>query len=136
MLRYSRRLNRCGPCTNAGAAMGVVYCLTTSSFFIGRSLLIPHAPAPFRSRRPAVTVQPLSLLLFKFERHLDLGPVGVDLAVGDLHVEFDDFGDAKVSQTLRSAFDSGARGFFPGIGAGADQFNDLVNTLRHDALPL
>src|ERR1700716_3676534 len=136
MFRYSRRLNRCGPCTNAGAAMGVVYCLTTSSFFIGRSLLIPHASAPLRSRRSAVTdVQPSSLIFFKFERHLDLGPVGFDLAVGDLHVEFDDFSNAKVSQTLRSAFDSSARGFFPGLGAGAHQFNNFVNTLSHGVLP-
>src|SRR5712692_8818285 len=74
-------------------------------------------------------------MLFKFERHLDLGPVRFDLAVGDLQVEFDDFGDAKVSQALRSAFDSSARGFFPGLGAGAHQFNNLVNTVSHGVLP-
>src|SRR5216684_2362029 len=34
MFRYSRDVKRCGPGTNAGAPVGVVYCLSTSSFFI------------------------------------------------------------------------------------------------------
>src|SRR5580698_771788 len=34
MFRYSRDVNRCGPGTKAGAPVGVVYCLSTSSFFI------------------------------------------------------------------------------------------------------
>src|SRR5437899_5839706 len=34
MLRYSRDVKRCGPGTKAGAPVGVVYCLSTSSFFI------------------------------------------------------------------------------------------------------
>src|SRR5882762_10396360 len=34
MFRYSRDVKRCGPGTKAGAPVGVVYCLSTSSFFI------------------------------------------------------------------------------------------------------
>ena len=34
MFRYSRDVKRCGPGTKAGAPVGVVYCLRTSSFFI------------------------------------------------------------------------------------------------------
>ena len=40
------------------------------------------------------------LSVLEFERHLDLGSVRFDLAIGDLHVEFDNLGDAKVSQAL------------------------------------
>src|SRR5882724_1465854 len=34
MFRYSRDVKRCGPGTKAGAPVGVVYCLSTSAFFI------------------------------------------------------------------------------------------------------
>src|ERR1700741_2585014 len=34
MLRYSREVKRWGPGTKAGAPVGVVYCLRTSSFFM------------------------------------------------------------------------------------------------------
>src|ERR1700754_4359726 len=34
MFRYSRDVKRCGPGTKAGAPVGVVYCLSPSSFFI------------------------------------------------------------------------------------------------------
>src|ERR1700676_1467688 len=34
MFRYSRDVKRCGPGTKAGAPVGVVYCLSTSSLFI------------------------------------------------------------------------------------------------------
>src|ERR1700724_4327457 len=34
MFRSSRDVKRCGPGTKAGAPVGVVYCLSTSSFFI------------------------------------------------------------------------------------------------------
>src|SRR5258708_26947325 len=34
MFRYSGDVKRCGPGTKAGAPVGVVYCLSTSSFFI------------------------------------------------------------------------------------------------------
>src|SRR5258706_9393482 len=34
MFRYARDVKRCGPGTKAGAPVGVVYCLSTSTFFI------------------------------------------------------------------------------------------------------
>ena len=50
---------------------------------------VGHDPAPI-----------LLLLIFEFERYLDLGAIRFDLAIGDLHVEFDNLRDAKVPQTL------------------------------------
>jgi hypothetical protein len=38
--------------------------------------------------------------LLELERHLHLGPVGVDLSVLDLHVELGDFGDAQNSSLV------------------------------------
>ena len=74
------------------------------------------------------------MLAFVFKGHLDLRPVGLDLAFSDLHVEFDNFCDAKVSQTLRSTFYSCACSLFPGVGAGADQFDNLINAISHGFL--
>jgi hypothetical protein len=51
-------------------------------------------------------------LILELERYLDFGSVRFDLAIGDLHIELDNLGDTKVSQTLRSTFDCGARGSF------------------------
>src|ERR1700730_1355008 len=75
------------------------------------------------------------LLAFVFERNLALRPVGLDLAICDLHVEFDNFSNAKISQTLRSAFYSNACSLFPGFGAGADQFDKFINAISHGFLP-
>src|ERR1700752_379610 len=48
MLRYSREGKRWGPGTKAGAPVGVVYCLRTSSFF----MVMPAPEFRRRSARP------------------------------------------------------------------------------------
>src|SRR6202041_2257567 len=52
MFRYSRDVNRCGPGTKAGAPVGVVYCLSTSSFFILMHTLEPDVSAFGDGGRP------------------------------------------------------------------------------------
>src|ERR1700760_2260091 len=53
---------------------------------------------------------------FELEGHVELGTIGLDLALGiELHVELDDFRDAKVAQCLRGPLDRDGRGLFPGF---------------------
>ncbi|SIT59060.1 hypothetical protein BQ8794_630001 [Mesorhizobium prunaredense] len=70
-----------------------------------------------------------------FEGYADLGAVGLDLPVLDLEVEFHYLGDAQVTQATRGAFHSGARSVVPGFGARANQFDNLVDAIRHRFLP-
>src|SRR3954447_9622121 len=73
----------------------------------------------------------------ELERDLDLGAIGFDPAFGvELHIELHDFGDAKVAKRLAGPVDRHLGGLFPGILAGADQFDDLVNAITHNVLPL
>src|SRR5882724_13672148 len=59
MFRYSRDVKRCGPGTKAGAPVGVVYCLSTSSFFI--LTLTPELDVSnVRYRRDLATYSPRS----------------------------------------------------------------------------
>jgi hypothetical protein len=60
----------------------------------------------------------------QLERHLDLGSVGLDLAVLDLEVEFDHFGNAKVTQRPRRLLYGCTCSLLPGFITGADEFND------------
>src|SRR5262245_18786920 len=66
-----------------------------------------------------------------FEGDLDLGAIGLDLAVGDEHVLLHDLRDAQLAQMLRSTFHRVLGGFLPGPWAGADEFDDLVGTVGH-----
>src|SRR4030088_81989 len=54
MFRYSRDVKRCGPGTKAGAPVGVVYCLSTSSFFI-LPLPLEFAVSAFDTGAPLAT---------------------------------------------------------------------------------
>ena len=98
-----------------------------------RKIVHRHPQVTF-DRRAKFAAGAKLLLAFVFKGHLDLRPVGLDLAFSDLHVEFDNFCDAKVSQTLRSTFYSCACSLFPGVGAGADQFDNLINAISHGFL--
>src|SRR4051812_17516936 len=72
----------------------------------------------------------------ELERHAELGAVGLYLSLGvQLHVELDDLRDAQFSQRFPGLLDRVGGGLFPGVAAGADQFNDLVDALRHLVLP-
>ena len=46
------------------------------------------------------------------------------------------FGNAQVAQGFAGPVDGGGRRLFPGILAGADQFNDLVDALCHCRPPV
>ena len=74
---------------------------------------------------------------FEFERDFHLGAVGFDLALGvQLQIELDHFGDAKIPQCFSGSVDGRRGRLFPGILAGTDQLNHLVDALsRHDVLP-
>jgi hypothetical protein len=65
-------------------------------------------------------------LVLEFERDVQLGAVGFDLALGiQLQVELDDLGDAQIAEGFSRPVDRGLRGLFPGIRAGTDKLDAL-----------
>ena len=52
-----------------------------------------------------------------------------------MHIEFDDFCDAKIAERFGSLFDRVGGGFFLGFFAATDQQNHIVDALRHVVLP-
>src|SRR5947199_124002 len=119
------------PVVSFASAVGSFFC---SQFTVHRS-----AGRPSGGRRegceagaqPRVAGRPARRSALVLERHLHLGAIGAHLALLELHVELGDFGDAEIAQRLRGALDSGLGCLFPGVGAGADQLDDLVHALRH-----
>jgi hypothetical protein len=72
----------------------------------------------------------------EFERDFQFGAVGFYLALGiQLHVELHDFGNAKIPERFSGSIDGRRGRLFPGILAGSDKFNDLVDALSHIILP-
>src|ERR1700742_4507306 len=104
---------------------------------IGTTRKTKNAPGdPGRVLLDASSLAQVCLRPFELEGHVELGAIGLDLALGvELHVELDDFRDAEIAQRLRGALDRDGRGLLPGSLAGADQFDDLVDAVRHDVLP-
>src|SRR5438093_6324098 len=76
------------------------------------------------------------LVAFVFERHLELGPIALDLAVLQLHVELRDLRHTQVAQCFPRALDRRGSGSLPGLRAGPDQLDDLVDALGHRSLLL
>src|SRR5258707_910327 len=76
-----------------------------------------------------------SPIVFIFKRDLQLGAIGLNLPIGDLHVELNDLRDAKIAQGLRGSFDSRRRCLLPGFRACSDEFDNFVNALGHSILP-
>src|SRR5258708_37111926 len=88
-------------------------------------------PLPPRGKREN---RHMSILVF--ERDVELGAVGFDLALGiQLQVEFDDFGDTEVPEAFPGPVERRGSGLFPGLWTCTDQFDDLVDTLTHIVLP-
>src|ERR1700735_4455897 len=79
MFRYSRDVNRCGPGTKAGAPVGVVYCLSTSSFFILMLTLGLDVSAFGNGDRPRD-------IFAAFRTGRQYGPLGPPLEAGSLRV--------------------------------------------------
>src|SRR4051812_44990087 len=72
--------------------------------------------------------------LLELERHLQLGPEQLDLAVLELHVLRRDLGDAQVAERLRRALDGGPRRLLPRLAARADELDDFVDAIGGHAL--
>jgi orotate phosphoribosyltransferase len=71
-----------------------------------------------------------------FEGHTELGSVRLDLArAADDEVLRQDLGDPQLPQMLAGELDRVLGGLFPRFRAGADDLDDFVDALRHDASP-
>src|ERR1019366_6435392 len=96
---------------------------------------LPRTALPPAGRGSARRIAIASSAL-EFERYLELGAVGLDLARGiQLQVEQDDFSDTKIPKGLAGPVDRRRGGLFPGVLAGTDQFDDLVDAFSHVVLP-
>ena len=83
----------------------------------------------------ALSLIPL-ILAVVFERDLDLGPVGLDSTILQLHVQLGDFRNPQVSQTLRGHLHGHPGSLFPRLTAGTNEFDYLVYTSCHLVLLL
>src|SRR4029079_5427181 len=89
---------------------------------------------PRSSRSRACSTKPSlvpSVAALIFEGDLELGSVGLDLAVGDDQVLLDDLAHTQLPQMLAGKLDRVLGGFFPGFRAGADHFDNFVDALWH-----
>jgi hypothetical protein len=63
------------------------------------------------------------------------GSVHTDFALVDDHIQFDNFGNPQVLESLSRGFHRIFGGFFPGILAGTNDFNDFVDAAVHRLPP-
>src|SRR6266852_8290841 len=82
-------------------------------------------PSSFEARKSShlrMTVSALAASALEFERDVELGAVGFDLALGiQLQIELDDFGDTEIPEGFSGPVERRGGGLFPGIAAGTDQ---------------
>ena len=64
-----------------------------------------------------------------FEGDFDLGAIELNLAVAQNHVLRHDFRYAQLAQMFSCLLDHVLGGVFPAFGAGADEFDNVVNAL-------
>src|SRR5215207_10513107 len=86
----------------------------------------------YRSRTTSALA---SAAAFVLEGELQLGAVGRDLALLDDQVLLEDLGDAQVAQRFGGAIDRRLCRQLPGLAAGADELDHLVDAVRHGYLP-
>jgi hypothetical protein len=67
-------------------------------------------------------------MAFVFEGNFDFGAVGLDLAVTENHVLSHDFRYAQLAKMLSGLLYHVLGGVFPALGAGADEFYNVINT--------
>src|ERR1041385_8915313 len=73
----------------------------------------PPALSISRTRSAVRVLSRIGSRAFVLERHPHFGPVALDLAVLELHVELADFGDAEVAQGLGCPLYRGGGRLFP-----------------------
>src|SRR5262245_36277083 len=67
-----------------------------------------------------------------FERDFDLGAVQLNLAVADNHVLVHDFCDPELAKMFSCLLDHVFGSLLPALGAGADEFDNIVSALGMD----
>src|SRR5271166_3641811 len=75
-----------------------------------------------------------SVFALVLERDLELGAIGLDLAVVDHQILLDDLGDAQVPEAQRGALDCSPGGPLPRFLARADQLDHFINGVGHTFL--
>src|SRR5512132_1527697 len=73
-------------------------------------------------------------MAFVFEGDFDLGAVELNLAVANSHVLRHDFRYAQLAQMFSGLLDHVLGSVFPAFGAGADEFDNVVNAVGMDNL--
>src|SRR6478672_9985336 len=68
-------------------------------------------------------------MTFVFEGNFDLGAVELNLAVTENHVLRHDFRYAQLAKMLSGLLYHVLGGVFPALGAGADEFDNVINAL-------
>src|SRR5258708_7228833 len=91
---------------------------------LGRARDVGRAPA----RSPDTLRRSVSFVL---EGNLQPGPVGFHLALLNLQIELGDLRDPQIPKRFSRSLDGRGRRLLPGLSAGPDQLDDLVDALRH-----
>src|SRR5262245_37295375 len=95
-----------------------------------RRELLRSAPGP--SHQPELHAELGPAL--KLERNLHLHAIGLDFSILELHIQLLDLRNPKIPQGFGGHVDRRFCGFLPRFRTGADQFNNLVNGVRHRVL--
>src|SRR5271166_3012776 len=119
-------------CRHASRTRMLTMIESAQSQLRARLTLYPARPVePRRLRQSSPWVSVLALVL---ERDLELGAIGLDLAVVDHQILLDDFGDAQVPEAQGGALDRRPGSPLPRFLARADQLNHLINSVGHTFL--
>src|SRR5712691_1749160 len=76
------------------------------------------------------------LTAFVFERDVESCSIACHLAVLNRDIELDDFRDAQVANRPGGGLHCSSRGGFPGVAAGANDFSNAIDAVRHECAPL
>src|SRR5262249_40614575 len=75
-----------------------------------------------------------SSLALKLERNFHFHAIGLNFSILQLHIQLFDLRNPKIPQALGGHVDRRFCGFLPRVRTGADQFNNLVDGVRHSVL--
>ena len=74
------------------------------------------------------------MVTFVFKGEAKLRAAGGDFAVLDYDVQVDHFADAQIPQAVRGALNDHSGCLLPRLGAGTDELNNFVGSIRNDAV--